>query len=137
MAQDKRDVELTVMLNLVKSGDPKNAQPLAEEALKLSQKNHETWTEGFVLILLGRIFGEARKPREDKAEEFIQQGIKILDELQLKPLYAQGYHFLGELYANTGQQNKAMRNLKKAEGMFREMGMDHWLAKTHKVLKGL
>ena len=121
----------------LESGDLKNAQPLAEEALKLSQKNHEKWAEGFVWILLGRIFGKARKSQDDKAEECILQGIKILNELQLKPLYAQGYHFLGELYANKGQQNKAIKNLKKAEGMFREMGMDYWLTKTDEVLKGL
>jgi tetratricopeptide (TPR) repeat protein len=118
-------------------GDLKNAQPLAEEALKLSQKNHEKWAEGFVWILLGRIFGKAKKSQDDKAEECILQGIKILNELQLKPLYAQGYHFLGELYTDTDQQNKAMKNLKKAEGMFREMGMDYWLARTQETIERL
>jgi tetratricopeptide (TPR) repeat protein len=123
---------LSGMVHL-ESGDFKNAQSCAEEALELSQKNHEKWAEGFIWILLGRIFGKAKKSRDDKAEECILQGIKILNKLQLKPLYAQGYHFLGELYANRGQQNKAIKNLKKAEGMFREMGMDYWLAKTQEV----
>jgi len=35
---------------------------------------------------------------------------------------------------DTRQQDKAMENLKKAEEMFREMGMDYWLAKTQEVL---
>jgi tetratricopeptide (TPR) repeat protein len=121
----------------LESGDLKNAQSCAEEALKLSQKNHEKWAEGFIWILLGRIFGKARKSQDDKAEECILQGIKILNELQLKPLYAQGYHFLGELYTNTGQQNKAMKNLLKAEGMFREMGMDYWLARRQETIERL
>ena len=121
----------------LESGDLINAQQRAEEALKLSQRNHEKWDEGLAWILLGRIFGKARKPREGKAEECILQGIKILDELQLKPLYAQGYHFLGELYANKGQQNKAIKNLKKAGGMFREMGMDYWLDRSQETIERL
>jgi tetratricopeptide (TPR) repeat protein len=118
-------------------GDLKNAQPFAEEALKLSQKNHETWVEEFVWILLGRIFGKARKSQDDKAQDCILQGIKILNELKLKPLYSQGYLFLGEIYADTGQPEKALQNLRKAEDMFREMGMDYYLAKTQEVLERL
>ncbi|MFQ5976420.1 MAG: guanylate cyclase, partial [Candidatus Hydrothermarchaeales archaeon] len=118
----------------LESGDLKTAQHHVEEALKLSQKNHEKWYEGFAWIQLGRILGKAKKSQYDKAEESILQGIKILDELKLKPLYAQGYLFLGELYADTGQQDKALESMKKAEEMFREMGMDYWLAKTQEVL---
>jgi hypothetical protein len=44
---------------------------------------------------------------------------------------------LGELYANKGQQNKAMKNLKKAKGMFREMGMDYWLARSQETIERL
>jgi hypothetical protein len=51
-----------------------------------------------------------------------------------KPHSAQGYLFLGELYLDTGQREKALENLKKAGAMFKEMGMDCWLAKTPEVL---
>ena len=118
-------------------GDLKKARYNAEEALKSSQKSLDRWHEGLAWILLGRIHGKAEKPQDSNGEECILRGIRILDDLKLKPLYAQGHHFLGELYANKGQQNKAINNLKKAEGMFQEMGMDHWLAKTDEVLKGL
>jgi hypothetical protein len=70
----------------------------------------------------------------EKAEECILRGIKILEVLRSKPMYSYGYHFLGELYSDTGQQDKALENLKKAEEMFQEMGMDYWLAKTQEVL---
>jgi hypothetical protein len=52
-------------------------------------------------------------------------------------MYSYGYLFLGELYADTGQHDKAVESLKNAGGMFREMGMDYWLAKTDEVLKRL
>jgi hypothetical protein len=42
------------------------------------------------------------------------QGIKILDELKLKPKCSTGYLFLGELYANRGQPDKALENRKKS-----------------------
>jgi hypothetical protein len=58
-----------------------------------------------------------------------------LDELKAKPAYAQGYFFLGELYADTGQRDKAREHLIKAEEMFRGMGMDYWLDKTQEVLE--
>ena len=44
---------------------------------------------------------------------------------------------MGELYLDTGQREKALENLKKAGAMFKEMGMDCWLAKTPEVLDRL
>jgi tetratricopeptide (TPR) repeat protein len=121
----------------LQSGDLTNAQHHAEKALEISQDIHQKWTEGFAWMLLGRIFGKAGKLRFGKGKECILQGIKILSELKLKPFYAQGYQFLGVLYADMGQQDKALDNLKKADEMFREMGMDYWLEKTQEVLDRL
>ena len=42
-----------------------------------------------------------------------KRGIKILDELKLKAFYATGYLFLGELYADKSQNDKALETLKK------------------------
>ncbi|GAG25692.1 unnamed protein product, partial [marine sediment metagenome] len=33
------------------------------------------------------------------------------------------------------QKEKALETLKKADGMFREMGMDYWLRRTQEVLE--
>ncbi len=44
---------------------------------------------------------------------------------------------MGVLYADIGQKDKALENLKKADGMFRGMGMDYYLAKTQEVLARL
>lgn len=64
-------------------------------------------------------------------------GINILQELRLKPYISQGYLHLGELYIDSGQKAKALEKLRKAQKMFREMGMDYWLARTQKVLARL
>jgi hypothetical protein len=65
------------------------------------------------------------------------KGIKINEDLKPKPFYSVGYLFLGELYAKAGQKDLALENLKKAEGMFQEMGMDYWLGETLEVLERL
>jgi hypothetical protein len=55
----------------------------------------------------------------------------------MKPWSAVGVLYLGELYADTGQMERALETLKKAEAEFRRMGMDYWLARTQKVLEKL
>jgi tetratricopeptide (TPR) repeat protein len=118
------------------SGDLKKAQQRAEEALQIAQKNHQHG-EGFVWVVLGRIFGKSDPPQTGKAEESILKGIKILENLKIKLYYTPGYYYLGELYVDTGQKDKALETLKKTENMFREMGMDYWLGKTKEVLTRL
>jgi hypothetical protein len=43
------------------------------------------------------------------------QGIIMLDELQIRPRYAVGLMYMGELYPDVGQREKPIENLKKAE----------------------
>ena len=114
-------------------GDLEHARGSVEEALRLSQKNNEKPSEARAWIFLGRILGRTETPHIHKAEECILQGMKIADELKMKPFYAQGHLFLGELYAHSGQKEKALENLAKAETMFQEMGMDYWLDETHRI----
>jgi len=63
--------------------------------------------------------------------------MKILEEVNLRSTYSLGYFFLGEIYADVGQKQKAFENLKKAAKLFQEMGMDYWLARARKVLESL
>ena len=52
-------------------------------------------------------------------------------------MISQCYFFLIELYADAGQKEKAIENLKKAEDEFKDMGMDWWLGRTHAVYADL
>jgi len=117
------------------SGELKNAQSCMEQSLELAQNNNERSEEGVTKLYLGRVLGKARKPQYGKAEKCILDGIRILDELKLKPWTTQGYLHLGELYADRGQSEKALETLKKAEDAFQEMGMDCWLRRTQEVLE--
>ncbi len=104
--------------------------------MKISQKNHQHG-EGLAWVLLGRTLAKADPPQTDKAEESILKGIKIYEELKIKTYSVLGYFFLGEMYVDTGQKDKALETLKTAEKLFQEMGMDYWLAKTQEILERL
>ncbi|KPJ54543.1 MAG: hypothetical protein AMJ37_00495 [Dehalococcoidia bacterium DG_18] len=122
------------VINL-EEGDLENALTNAKEALKLAHNiNHKSY-EAQSQVLIGRVLGKLDIPEIDKAEEHILQGIKITDEQQRKPMTSQGYLYLGELYADTNQKEKALKLLKKAETAFQEMGMDYWLRRTQEVLE--
>jgi class 3 adenylate cyclase/tetratricopeptide (TPR) repeat protein len=118
-------------------GDQKSSRNAIEEALKISQKNSEKHFEGAAWVFLGRILGKADPSQSNTAVKHILKGIKILDVLKIKPWCAEGHLYLGELYANTGNREDALDNLRKAESMFQEMGMSYYLPKTQEILSKL
>ena len=116
-------------------GDFDNARSWAEQTLKMSQEHGlKTW-EGMAWCMLGLILGKTDMSQWQQAEEHLLQGIQIADDLGVKPIYSLGYLYLGEFYTDTGQKEKALETLKKAEGMFQEMGMDYYLRRTQQVLE--
>ena len=119
------------------SGNLKEAKTCAEMAVEISTKDNERHREGGSRIWLGRILGKKDPSQRQHAEVAIREGMEILDELKLMPYLACGYLFLAELYAETGQEEKVQKNLKKAYGMFGEMGMDYWLRKTQEQQNGV
>jgi tetratricopeptide (TPR) repeat protein len=118
-------------------GDQKRSRSSIEEALKISQNNSEKHFEGASWAFLGRILGKADLLQRDTAAEHILKGIKILDELKIKPWCAEGHLYLGELYAKIGNREDALKNLRKAESVFQEIGMDYYLSKTQEILSKL
>jgi tetratricopeptide (TPR) repeat protein len=118
-------------------GDLKNARNHVEEALSLSQKNNETGIEAFSWVLLGTILGKTEPLEINKAVECILKGIKIYKELKVKAFYPLAHLSLSELYLNADEKEKALKYLKKAEEMFRKMGMDYWLGKAQEALAAL
>ena len=116
-------------------GNLNEARFHAEQAVNLGQKNQEKYCEGASWLQLGRTIGKVKGSQIGKAEGCILQGLKILNDLETKPQCAVGCFNLAELYAEAGQKEKALENLKKAEAMFQEMGMEFWLARTKKLLE--
>ena len=129
----------TLTLGLIDfdQGESKGVQKYLKEAIEIAQNSNEKHIEGISKIWLGRMLGRIKPSQIDKAEEFILKGIEINKKLKIKPEYAIGYLFLGELYLNTVGKEKAIKNLKRSEKMFQEMGMDYWLTQTREVFSRL
>jgi tetratricopeptide (TPR) repeat protein len=119
------------------SGDLSSARISAEKAIQLAQDCGERHFEATSRMWLGRIIGRVKESTVGNVTQSIYEGIKVLDELNLKPFSAQGYLFLGEFYGNRERPKKALENLRRAEAMFQEMGMDYWLGKTQEILERL
>jgi len=118
-------------------GDIQTARGHTEESLRLAKQYGEKYQEGRSTVALGRVVGKADPSQGAKAEELIREGIKLLEELKIKPFQAEGHLYLGELYADTGQKEKALKALRKARRMFQQMGMDYWLLRTQGLLDRL
>ena len=140
------DMKLPFMISLMQVylsmvhfdlGNFNEANALAEQAVKLAQTNREKWIEGFALLQLGRTIGRMEGSQLQKAEECIFTGMKILEELKIKPGIAMGLLFLGELYAKAGRKEESLKNLKQAEVLYQAMGINYWLVRTKKILETL
>jgi protein involved in temperature-dependent protein secretion len=69
-------------------------------------------------MLLGRLLSGGAFA-DPLAEQTILEGLKMVEDLQIKPLQAMGHLFLGETYAIAGQKEKALASLNKAREMCR------------------
>lgn len=113
------------------------ARGALEESLRLALANKEKGIEGMASVYLGRALFKESTSKYHQAEQYIMKGMEILKELEMKIWYAQGCLFLGELYADAGRKKKSLEQLRKAETVFREMGMHYWLRKTEPLLERL
>jgi len=121
----------------IESGDWESARRFAVEGLECARSHKDRISEGNLCILLGSALPKTQPSLSGEAEEFILEGMKTFEDLGLKPYQAQGYVRFAGFYADTGRKEESLKTLKQAEGMFREMGMDYWLAKTEKALEKL
>jgi tetratricopeptide (TPR) repeat protein len=109
----------------------------AEEAINYAKKNKERHWEALSLLQLGMVGWKSQKIKINEAEQHIRQGIRIVNELGMKPFEMVGYLYLGELFTYANEREKALEILKRAEKAFQEMKMDYWLARTQKILSKL
>ncbi len=129
-----------VAMTLYAAGDLMRARECAEKSLKLAQENKIKHLEGLVWLLLGSIKGKMEPACIDEAQHQILDGITMVEELRLKPLSAIGYLFSGELFADAGRKKEALKNLKKAEVLYKKMKVtpkSYWLKRTQVALAKL
>jgi class 3 adenylate cyclase/tetratricopeptide (TPR) repeat protein len=116
------------------SSDFKSAKEHIGESLQLAKASTERWVEAMCRVVIGRILGKEEGLESHKAEQYILEGIKVLNGLGMKPSCAHGHFVLAGFYLDKGQRLKAQASLKRAQRMFKTMGMDFWLDLSKKAL---
>jgi tetratricopeptide (TPR) repeat protein len=117
----------------IDEGNLETARGYLEKSLKGAQDHGARNWEAWWRIWLARTYNWAIDSEYTQAEASLLEAIEINNEME--PWSAVAHSELGALYADTGQTEKALANLKKAEGMMQEMGMDYWLRRTQEVLE--
>lgn len=119
------------------SGDLASAQRCAEEALRVAQSSAERAYEGMSWFLLGAVLGAADPSQSGRAEEYLQKGTAIEEEIGARPFSCMGHFFLGQHYANIGHRQEALEHLTATRAMSEEMGLDFWMTMAQSSLDGL
>ncbi|MDA8136923.1 MAG: AAA family ATPase [Desulfobacteraceae bacterium] len=117
----------------LESGNFSRAEDLLEKAVELSSENAQKIVEGNSKIRLGTLFWLSEPNQVEKAVHYISEGIQILETLMLKPYYSIGYLNLAEIYLKMNDTQKAVQNLKIADEIFRETGMEFWQNQAQKL----
>ena len=81
--------------------------------------------------------GEKQLAEYKIAEQNILKGVRITEELNIKPWCALGHLSLGELYINMGMRDMAYKHFTKAETMYQDMGIEYWKSIATKALTNL
>jgi class 3 adenylate cyclase/tetratricopeptide (TPR) repeat protein len=105
-----------------------------QTALRFAKKNNEESFESLSLITQGRVYHKFKIQPPDVSINCILRGIIIAEELKLKSFCGIGYFRIGELYFQQGEHKNALKHLKIAQAMFKEMEINYWLNKTQSLL---
>jgi tetratricopeptide (TPR) repeat protein len=99
----------------------------AERALGLTRQRGERGYEAWALRLLAEVATLVDVPG---AEHRYREAMALAEELGMRPLLAHCSLGLGRLYERTGDPRRALEHLTVATTLYREMGMDVWLAQA-------
>ncbi|MBI5015213.1 MAG: AAA family ATPase [Deltaproteobacteria bacterium] len=118
-------------------GDLSSALDTLDQGLASAEAIGETMCVGLALALLGPVEFLAGRASLPAAVERTREGVRILEELELRPMVAMGRLLLGELFAAAGETKQASEALKTAEESFQSMQMDYWLARAQRAIASL
>jgi tetratricopeptide (TPR) repeat protein len=93
--------------------------------------------EGHARHLLGDIATHPNQFDAERGEAHYHEALALAEPRGMRPLVAHCHFGLGKLYRHTGRRQEAQAHLTTATTMYREMGMQFWLAPAEAGLKEL
>jgi sugar phosphate isomerase/epimerase len=82
---------------------------------------------------LAEIAAHPNSPNSETAEGYWRQAMVLADELGMRPLVAHCHLGLGKFYRRTAYAGRSQEHLTIAATMYREMGMNLWLAQAEEA----
>ncbi|MGH7319713.1 MAG: tetratricopeptide repeat protein [Candidatus Rokuibacteriota bacterium] len=108
------------------------ARRLADRAIESSLRH--PGDAAHALHLLGDIATHPDRFDAESGEAHYHQALALAEPRGMRPLIAHCHLGLGKLYRRTGDFVRAREHLTTAATMYREMGMNFWLAQAEAVL---
>jgi len=97
----------------------------ASRALGLANGREERGFEAWAIFVMAKI--NADTGRKVNAKQWYQRALKQASDLSMKPLVAHCHKGLGNCYLKLGNEKKAQLESKRAEDIYRSLGMAYWL----------
>jgi len=116
------------------AGEPRDALLLAEDALRLAQRQNERGNEVYARHLLGEIHAHDRARPSAEAATHYQDALALAVDLGMKALSARCHAGLGLLYLRASQHDLGAPHVATAQTLFREMAMRFWQDKLNRDL---
>jgi tetratricopeptide (TPR) repeat protein len=112
-----------------------DARAAAAQALSLARERGERGREADGLRLLGEVFARREPLDFEAADCHYTQALTLATQLGMRPLVAHCHLGLGKLAGRKSDSERAHEHLTTAAAMYREMGMDFWLAQAETALR--
>jgi tetratricopeptide (TPR) repeat protein len=119
------------------AGRLEDADAAAARVLSLARERGERGREADALRLLGDVAAHPKRPDVTAAVGHYSQALTLASELGMRPTVAHCHLGLGRLAGQTGDAGKAQTHLATAAAMYRDMGMDFWLAQAETGLRSV
>jgi tetratricopeptide (TPR) repeat protein len=106
----------------------------ATQAYELARASKEHGTRAWALRLLGMLASSRGPSGFQEAQTYSRQALTLATKLDMRPLVAHCHLSLGSLYKRLARLPQAEAELSTAIGLYRDMAMPFWLARTGTVL---
>jgi tetratricopeptide (TPR) repeat protein len=111
-------------------GQAPAARETIDRALTVARDGGFRAREAWALHIQGQILGRASDVDKTPTKQAHQAALALADELGMRPLIAHCHFGLAKLHAKSGEREEAREHLATAATMYREMGMQFWLAQA-------
>ncbi len=121
-------------------GEYRQAQHLAEKAIQMGKDSDDKLAQAMVLPVRGLALGLGDPSQCARAKQDILNAAEVHEGLGTRSMRVLTPVALSQLYADTGQKEKALEyieDLKQSIEQMRQMGMDYWVARAGRILASI